>query len=184
MFVLMLLVYKGFLPPLFYVLPQGQNRILPGGGRNLFAPPGFFSAPAKINPAHTTIPEPIFLGAQQFPIPRTLQFEPTYYLMNIVVALPTDRRGSPRIAAVHSFFITALFLQVPLSSIPTVFASLQAHAIARWYVFKVFFYAQRRSAGRATILAYNSQGMVLQSLQRPVRKASGSKFHTHFRANV
>jgi hypothetical protein len=31
MFVLMLLVYKGFLPPLVSVLPPGQNRILPGG---------------------------------------------------------------------------------------------------------------------------------------------------------
>ena len=33
--------------------------------------------------------------------------------------------------------------RVRLSSIPTVFASLQAHAIARWFL---------RSAGRATIL--------------------------------
>ena len=47
MFVLMLLVYKGFLPPLLYVLPQGQNRILPPLKKN--------SAPAKINPAHATV---------------------------------------------------------------------------------------------------------------------------------
>ena len=61
MFVLMLLGYKGFLPPLLSVLPQGQNRILPGGAENFFAPSGaillplkMFSAPAKINPAHAT----------------------------------------------------------------------------------------------------------------------------------
>ena len=47
MIVLMLLVYKGFLPPLLFVLPQGQNLILP--------PLKKFPAPAKINPAHATV---------------------------------------------------------------------------------------------------------------------------------
>ena len=68
MFVLMLLVYKGFLPPLLSVLPQGQNQILPRGQKIFssplaailppmiyFLPPlKMFSAPAKINPAHAT----------------------------------------------------------------------------------------------------------------------------------
>ena len=35
MFILMLLVYKGFLPPLLSVLPPGQNRILPGGQKRI-----------------------------------------------------------------------------------------------------------------------------------------------------
>ena len=91
-----------------------------------------------------------FLGAQHFPIPRTSRFKLIYYLMNVVAALPVDRRRA-------QFFITAL-LQVPLSSILTVFASLQACAIARWFI---------RSAairGESDDPAYESQGRVLQSL--------------------
>ena len=102
----------------------------------------------------------------------------TYYrqlhliqLMSIEAALPVDRRKA-------QFFITSLLLQVQLLSIPTVFASLQARAIARWFL------CLAAIRGRATILAFDSQGMVLQSLQRLVHNASGSKFHTHFRANI
>ena len=67
------------------------------------------------------------LSAQHFPIPRTSRSEPIYYLMNIVAALPSDCRKT-------QIFIAALFLKVLLSSIPTVFASLQARANARWFL--------------------------------------------------
>ena len=66
-------------------------------------------------------------------------FEPIYYLMNIVAALTADRRRA-------QFCITALLLLVPLSSIPTVFASLQARSLLRGG-----FYAQRVSVA---ILAF------------------------------
>jgi hypothetical protein len=53
MFLLMLSVYKDFLPPLLSCLPPGHNRILPGGQKQKQGGQKI-SAPAKINPAHAT----------------------------------------------------------------------------------------------------------------------------------
>jgi hypothetical protein len=67
MFILMLLVYEGFLPPLVCSAPGAESNSAGGAEtktrraenflralRARFCPPDFFSAPAKINPAHAT----------------------------------------------------------------------------------------------------------------------------------
>ena len=86
-----------------------------------------------------------FSWAHSTPLARTSRFEPIYYLMNIV---------SPRIAQIaakHSFFYNRPLLIGP--------AFMKSHSvclvIGTCYC-EVFFYAQRRSAGRATTLAYDS----------------------------
>ena len=64
MFVLMLLVFKGFLPPPLVCSAPGAESNSAGWAENVFAPfgrdsapPKKFSAPAKINPAHATAAE-------------------------------------------------------------------------------------------------------------------------------
>ena len=91
-----------------------------------------------------SVPKPIFLGAWHFPISRTSRFEPIYYLMNIVSALPADHRRSP---------LSKVFYNRPLLIGPTFINFHSVCLVIGTCYCEVFFYAQWRSAGRATILA-------------------------------
>ena len=91
-----------------------------------------------------------FQDAKHFPIPRTTRFEPICYLMNIVTALPAYRRRAPQ----STVFNDRTLLIGP--------AFINTHSVClgtgTCYCEEVFMLCgyPRPSAGRATILAYDS----------------------------
>ena len=120
-----------------------------------------------------SVPEPIFLGAQHFSILRTSRFEPIYYLMNIVAALPAALRYSPLIAAEHSFLTALGPALIPSHSVCLAIGSCCSEVIF------TLSGDQRRVAGRATTIAYESLVRFLSRCSALCEMQAGANFkHT------